>query len=376
MKKITISVLALLLAVIFTVTPASASNFKDVSSKHTLKIEIDYLVETGVIGGYPDGTFKPNQLIQKKHIAKMMAAALQLPKDQLKHPNYKDVSRSHPYYEDIAALYTAGIFSDAPYFKPDSYISRAFMAKILAEAFDLKSISQNSVTYRDVSQNHAFYRPIQLVAMNNVAKSVRANDGSLYFQPNKMLTRAHFSAFLARAMTLNKGDYLPNPNYDYYYTDNTALLFKEYQNLDFGKATGWNFFNPQTGRYGLVSYGLIGGSWRFSIPQTDASTSIAYPFTIGLNPDYLNKLGMLGIAASSLEKQEIINTNETLTIEGHTFTNVVAIKTTYPKYMENNKGEYYEDKVEFILYLAPDYGPIANYSNGKYEYKISHRIAR
>lgn len=372
MKKITISVLALLLAVIFTVMPASASNFKDVSSKHTLKIEIDYLVETGVIGGYPDGTFKPNQLIQKKHIAKMMAAALQLPKDQLKHPNYKDVSRSHPYYEDIAALYTAGIFSDAPYFKPDSYISRAFMAKILAEAFDLKSIAQNSVTYKDVNQSNPFYRYIQLVSMNNVAKGNNAKGGSLYFQPNKMLTRAHFSAFLARAMTLNKGDYLPNPNYNYYYTDNMALLFKEYQNLNFGKATGWHFLNQKTGRYEPTSFALIGGSWQNFIPQTDAGMSVAYPFTIGLKHDYLNSLAGIG-----LEKQEIINTNETLTIEGHTFTNVVAIKTTYPNYVQNSKGDYYVDGLKStILYLAPDYGPIANYSNGKYEYKISHRIAR
>lgn len=371
MKKLYGAILAFLLAFALTVTPASASNFKDIPTNHSLKIEIDYLVQQGVIGGYQDGTFKPNLFIQKKHIAKMMAKALNLPKNNLKHPNYKDVSRNHPYYEDIAALYTVGIFSDAPYFKPDSHISRAFMAKILAEAFDLKSIAQNSVTYKDVNQSNPFYRYIQLVSMNNVAKGNNAK-GSLYFQPNKMLTRAHFSAFLARAMTLNKGDYLPNPNYNYYYTDNTALLFKEYQNFDFGKATGWNFLNQKTGRYEPTSFALIGGSWQNFIPQTDAGMSVAYPFTIGLKHDYLKSLSGIG-----LEKQEILKTNETLTIEGHTFTNVVAIKTTYPNYVQNSKGDYYVDGLtSTILYLAPDYGKIASYSNGKYVSKISQRVPR
>lgn len=367
MKKLYGAVLAFLLAFALTVTPANASNFKDIPTNHSLKIEIDYLVQQGVIGGYQDGTFKPNHFIQKKHIAKMMAKALNLPKNNLKHPNYKDVSRNHPYYEDIAALYTAGIFSDAPYFKPDSYISRAFMAKILAEAFDLKSIAQNSVTYKDVNQSNPFYRYIQLVSMNQVATGYTHGYNDMSFQPNKILTRAHFSAFLARAMTLKKDTYTPNPSYTYYYDTGSSsqerLVFESNNSgRDNIVETFWKSY--QGSEVGKRVYNVRDGQWAYGIPNTGIGTFIPHPFTIGVKRDTLRSNGY------SNEKIEVLETNATIKVGKTTFDNVVVIQET----TLNNNGSLNAIKI----YLAPDYGVIGSSSNrtNKFLQSFSQRVAR
>lgn len=85
-------------AVLLTVTPViSAATFRDVPPDHSLYTEIEYLSSKGVINGYPDGTFKPNELMAKKHIAKMLVTALDLQKTNMKPLPYKDVPRSHIY---------------------------------------------------------------------------------------------------------------------------------------------------------------------------------------------------------------------------------------------------------------------------------------
>ena len=375
MKKFSRVSLLVMLIVMYTVSPASANGFKDINANHSLKIEIDYLVKQGIINGYPDGTFQPNQLIQKQHIAKMMAAALDLPKDQLKHPNYKDVSRSHPYYEDIAALYTIGVFSDAPYFKPQSHISRSFMAKILTEAFNLEAIPQSSFAYKDVAKNHGFYTYIQLISMNQVAKGIDEGDGNVRFEPDKMLTRAHFSAFLARAMTLQQGDYTPNTAYNYYFfgnEDNYKSVFEA--NLCQGPAilTHWQWLNQRTGESIDFAYKTEGNLWAEGIRDTDAGTMVAYPFTIGLKHDTLQNP-----TTAINERQEIIDTNYTFVTKNQTFTNVVVLKITAPRYLQDSNGDYYYDKMsEALLYLAPNYGFIAATVDGEPTTLFNKREAR
>lgn len=370
MKKIGLMSMTIVLFLIFCLPMAEASQFKDVPKQHSLQIEIEYLANNQIIKGYQDGNFRPNQLISKKHIAKMMADALDLHENELKHPNYKDVPRSHPYYEEIASLYTIGIFSDAEYFKPDSYISRAFMAKILAQAFDLKSIADNSVTYEDVSQTHAFYRPVQLVTMNHIAKGYSDNYGVLHFKPNQLLTRAHFSAFLARAITLQTGDFTPNTNYTYYYTtrDDTSvatLSFEKDYSFNLNRETHWQAFSKDEPQGYPTVYLQNSSEWSFGIRNTGIGLFLSYPFTIGLKHDNLS-------GGYDPSRQEIIETNATITLNDKTYTNVVIVQETYWNYDDNYQpSSLSSDKI----YIAPEYGIIAASTHGEMKQLLHHREA-
>lgn len=356
MKKIVAAITALALAVTVAL-PANAAKFTDVSDSYSLAIEINYLADKGIIGGYEDGTFRPSSPIAKKHIARMLVKALNLPKDNLKNPNYADIPTTHLYYEDIAAAYTAGLFGDATNFKPDSSISRAFMAKILATAFNLKSIADNAVTYKDVPTSSEFYSPIQLVTMNNVAKGY-SEDGT--FRPDKLITRAHFSAFLARAMSLSGGDFTPEVGYKYFYED--AGKYRYRMELDGQNTSGmttykyWHLFDDATNeKMDYLMYVTSPSRYYEGIPQSEVGTNIEFPFTIGRKG-----------SAPGYTARNVLNTKVTMELAGKTYNDVVIVEERMPG----------DGVVETITtYYAKGHGIVAyKNANGYFTYWLTDRV--
>ncbi|MEE1130919.1 MAG: S-layer homology domain-containing protein [Caryophanon sp.] len=373
MKKIVIAALAFALTVSLTM-PASAAKFKDVGEQHSLQIEIEYLASEGIINGYSDGTFKPNAPIAKKHIAAMLVKALELPTTNVQNPGYADVPTTHPYYKEIAAAYTAGIFGKATNFKPESSISRAFMAKILSTSFNLKSIAKNAVTYRDVAKNDEFHTPIQLVTMNNVAQGYRNVEGQLPdFKPNALLTRAHFSAFLARAMSLKGGNYKPDTNYSYYYKtvdDENYMMTYDYSDVDEnGVIDYWDFYNADTNELASKDVYMLGaGYWVQGVQSSDFATFSPYPFTVGMKYNSLND--EYGIA----QRLRVLNTNEDVRVGGVNYSEVVVIEEAWP--VHNDRGQFVKIDTS-TLYVAKDYGIVGvKDARGYWTMWLSRRVAR
>lgn len=353
MKKLSSIIVALLVA-LTVVAPASAAKFKDVGDNHSLQIEIEHLANEGIISGYADGTFKPNAPIAKKHIAAMLVKALNLPTTNIQNPGYKDVPTTHPYYKEIAAAYTAGIFSKATYFKPESSISRAFMAKMLASSFNLKSIADNAVTYGDVKTSNEFYQPIQLVTMNNIAQGYTDENHQSYFKPNDLLTRAHFSAFLARALSLKAGNYKPNTSYTYYYEtiegDDYRMVYDETSHEDGITSDFWNLYNVHRGDLMSADVYMIGaGAWVQGVQSSDVGIFAPYPFTIGTKYNTLND------SEGMQERLRVLSTNEQVHLAGVRYRDVVVLETTWPVY--NNRGQFVKYSSSTI-YIAKEYGII------------------
>ncbi len=67
MRKLFIS-----LALMLIIAPASMAAFDDVTPNHDNVIAIEYLQEEGVIGGYPDGSFRPNSTINRAEMMKIL----------------------------------------------------------------------------------------------------------------------------------------------------------------------------------------------------------------------------------------------------------------------------------------------------------------
>lgn len=203
MKKIVATLAALFLMSTFAMT-GHAQMFKDIPNDSDSFYEVNYLINKEVISGYGDGTFRPDALIQKQHIAKMLVQALGLPTDNVTNPNYADVPTDALYYKEIAAAQNEGLFDATTYFKPESTITRAEMAEVLARAYHLEVPADYEAAFTDITTSTPSYNAIVAVAATGI--SVGAPDskqpGALIFMPNKELTRMHFTAFLARAMTL------------------------------------------------------------------------------------------------------------------------------------------------------------------------------
>ncbi|MEY9978812.1 S-layer homology domain-containing protein [Lysinibacillus sp. RC79] len=223
MKQILKIVCALLIAVcLIPIEGVHAASFKDVSKDNTLITEIDYLVEKGIINGYPNNLFKPNTYVTRAQVAVMLTRALGLQTTNVKDPKYQDVPTTHPYYKEITAVQNAGIFDTAQKFNPTATLTRGDMAIVLQRAFKLKG--SESSYFTDVSAKTRGYKEISVIFSNNIVRGY--DDGS--FKPNLPLTRAHFSAFLARALTLSNPNLLKDTAYDYTYSHYSLSDKKSY----------------------------------------------------------------------------------------------------------------------------------------------------
>jgi hypothetical protein len=193
-SKLTAVLTALLL--IFAAIPSqaqAATQFSDVD-KHWAKKEIMYLSDRNIIGGYPDGTFKPNQPITRAQASAMLIKALEIPLTENTSVEFKDVSKDSPYYKILATVNEKGILrGDDGYMRPGEKTSRAQMAAILRRSFDMSLDKQP--TFVDVTPSHWAYQDINGIAKQRVAGG---SDGK--FMPADSVTRAQFSAFLVRAL--------------------------------------------------------------------------------------------------------------------------------------------------------------------------------
>lgn len=195
MKKLPVLILLFMFAfsVITPSTSAKAAGFKDVPENFWAYGEIHFLANLNIINGYPNGTFGVNDPVKRSQVAVMLYRALELESTNVSDPGFKDVKPDHPSYKEIAACVEFGLFDRSEFFNPDQKMTRAQMAKVLAESFNLASSIY--VHFKDVKQSDWYYNHVQALANYNITVGT---DG--YFLPNKALTRAEFSVFLARMM--------------------------------------------------------------------------------------------------------------------------------------------------------------------------------
>lgn len=171
----------------------AATQFSDVNS-HWAKKEIMYLSDLKIIGGYPDGTFKPNEPITRAQASAMLIKALKIPLNEDTSIQFNDVTKDSPYYKILATVNEKGILrGNNGFMRPGEETSRAQMAAILRRAFDMPLDKQP--TFIDVTTSHWAYQDI-----NGIAKQRVAGGSNGKFMPADAVTRAQFSAFLVRAM--------------------------------------------------------------------------------------------------------------------------------------------------------------------------------
>ena len=127
----------------FTITAANA--FPDVSDNHWAAPQIKILSEQGVIVGYPDGTFKPDDNVTRAEFASMAIKALGQEHTKVVQPvNFADITPEHWAYDAIQkALYFDLVSSPkgAELFRPDDSVSRAESLSVAVNALTTEQIS-------------------------------------------------------------------------------------------------------------------------------------------------------------------------------------------------------------------------------------------
>ncbi|MGM9928475.1 MAG: DUF4855 domain-containing protein [Bacillus sp. (in: firmicutes)] len=170
--------------------------FPDVPKSYWAYKEIKFLSEKGVIKGFPTGKFNPLATIIRKDAAAMLVRAMDVNtymEDETVGPELLDVNETLKGYEEIYYTVEKGMLSvEEGNFKPYEPLTRKEMAKALAVSFHYKGTGDSSFT--DVDRDDPYYEYIDAIAKNNITTGYK--DGT--FRPDEVVTRAQFSAFLAR----------------------------------------------------------------------------------------------------------------------------------------------------------------------------------
>lgn len=193
----------------FAAPSTSAANFTDVPDDSPLKPIITTLSEFQIISGYPDGSFRPNEKMERQHVAALLTRAIPL-KPKRPQRYFRDVLVTHRNFSDILALQRAGIIdgtSDGA-FHPQAAITRAQMAKIIAEAFELKNSGQQH-PFKDVSHEHWASSAISSLYANEI--TFGNSNGN--FQPNGIVTRGEYVQFLHRALLKKDSGTIQKPTH-------------------------------------------------------------------------------------------------------------------------------------------------------------------
>lgn len=205
MKKIFEGMLWTLLLLVlsfvaFGSSEVSAKEFTDVSKKHPNYVAIQEMQKAGFISGYPDGSFRPNEPVSRKHVAVLLDKALNFSKPSTTSAVFVDVPKSHAYYIPIMKLYNEGIVSGSNgKFNPEASVTRIQMAKMLDLAFEFPMTKHAG--FYDLLVTHWGYVHANALFANGVASG---DNG--HFKPNEKVTRAHYAAFLYRSMQVHAAE--------------------------------------------------------------------------------------------------------------------------------------------------------------------------
>ena len=178
--------------------PAESAHFKDVPADYPFVNDINWLAQRRITTGYPDGTFRPNGSVERGAMAAFfyrMAGSPQFTAPST--PSFKDVPRDHPFYKEIEWMRARGIttgWSDGT-FRPNDAVNRDAMAAFFYRFAGSPAYSAPAVSpFSDVSTGSQFYREIAWLADQRITTGWP--DGS--FRPVQPIERGAMAAFLHR----------------------------------------------------------------------------------------------------------------------------------------------------------------------------------
>ncbi len=164
MRKSLLLLLIALLIIFLPKTSAFAQKFPDVPPTHWAFYSIESLASKGIIAGYPDGLFRPEAHISRSQIAKLVVSSKALSLNTTFKGYFTDVPQDHWAWQYIETAYEQGLIKGFPdkTFKPEDPATRAQLVTILMRDHLLDT---SGTPFTDVSPDHWAY-PYIMTAKN------------------------------------------------------------------------------------------------------------------------------------------------------------------------------------------------------------------
>lgn len=174
------------------------AGFLDVPENHKNFTAINFLQENGVINGYIDGSFRPGNLVNRAEFLKIILEGSNIALDKNELTPFADVDNLAWYAPYVKKAYQQGFINGYPdgTFKPEQTINKVEALKIIAKVQTWKIFPvKNFHPFTDTPGN-AWYTPyISFAKANNYLEET----GSSFF-PDQKMTRAAISEIIYRTI--------------------------------------------------------------------------------------------------------------------------------------------------------------------------------
>ncbi|WP_342542047.1 S8 family serine peptidase [Paenisporosarcina sp. FSL H8-0542] len=170
--------------------------FTDLNQSQWYSSHVSYLFFKEQMNGYKDGSFKPTKEITRAEAVALLGRAKDLNGEE-RVTSFKDVGSGNFASGYIQSALEEGILSGFPdgTFKPNQAVTRAEMAILIQNAFMFPSDPNKGLHFSDMNTGMASYEAIQALVQQGIAKGISTTQ----FQPHAKMTRSTYSVFLARA---------------------------------------------------------------------------------------------------------------------------------------------------------------------------------
>lgn len=191
-------IVSFILAAMLLTSLAFAANFTDFGADHWAYQYVDELVNSGVINGYEDGTYRPEANVTRAELAKLISVQFGGSEEK----TYTDVAETDWFYDYVTV--SGSYFLAEGEFSPASQATREEVAYAIYVAKNLDVVAENA-TFTDAADIDASYKAA-VAAVFESGVITGYPDGS--FRPKNNITRAEVATVLSRAIKLETNESL------------------------------------------------------------------------------------------------------------------------------------------------------------------------
>jgi hypothetical protein len=198
--------------------------FSDVEAGSTFYPFVRCLACQGILGGYDDGTFRPNNQLTRGQLAKIVANSAGFD-DTPTGQTFEDVPGGHTFYIYIERMALHAVISgyqcggegepcgpeNKPYFRPDTSATRGQISKIVANSAQIREANPPDAEqmFEDVQPDNAFYGYVQALASRGIMSGYPCGgegdpcgpDNMPYFHPTQNATRGQTAKIVSNTFS-------------------------------------------------------------------------------------------------------------------------------------------------------------------------------
>ena len=189
--------------------------FTDVSSSHWAKNYIEELYREGIVQGRDNGIFAPDESITRAEFVKIALSSIgETASSSVTNAPFPDVPLFAWYAPYVAKAKNLGLISGRPdgTFGPDDNINRAEALKILLNAFNFDLTKKPAITsdiakqrFIDLPQDSWYYQYANFAIQNGIVDGTGSENNTFrFFKPSEYITRAEMAKLAVLSMNMEE----------------------------------------------------------------------------------------------------------------------------------------------------------------------------